>query len=161
MGENEQVIGGTDSQFTPIASQEDLDKIVLDRLHKERKKFADYEDLKTKAAKFDEIHPQFEDMNAKLADYESKIQTATQQLESYQKAEELSTLKAQVSKETGIPAAALRGQTLEELQQHAEVLKESFIPEPSPSLGRDGNQPGQGEMDVARQVARQVFGSKT
>lgn len=40
--------------FTPPASQADLDRIVEQRLARERSKFADYDDLKAKAAKFDE-----------------------------------------------------------------------------------------------------------
>jgi hypothetical protein len=41
--------------FTPPASQADLDRIVEQRLARERQKFADYDDLKAKAAKVDEL----------------------------------------------------------------------------------------------------------
>lgn len=41
--------------YTPPASQADLDRIVEQRLARERSKFADYDDLKGKAAKFDEL----------------------------------------------------------------------------------------------------------
>ncbi|MGI5493827.1 hypothetical protein [Microtetraspora malaysiensis] len=41
--------------FTPITSQEELNKLLSDRLARERAKFADYGDLKAKAAKLDEI----------------------------------------------------------------------------------------------------------
>lgn len=41
--------------FTPIASQADLDKIISERLSRERAKYADYADLKTKASEFDKI----------------------------------------------------------------------------------------------------------
>lgn len=42
-------------EFKPIASQEDLDRIIGERLSRERGKYADYDDLKAKAAKFDEV----------------------------------------------------------------------------------------------------------
>jgi hypothetical protein len=42
-------------EFKPIASQEDLDRVIGDRLARERAKFGDYDDLKAKAAKFDEV----------------------------------------------------------------------------------------------------------
>lgn len=41
--------------YTAPASQADLDKIVEQRLARERQKFVDYDDLKAKAAKFDEV----------------------------------------------------------------------------------------------------------
>lgn len=41
-------------EFTPITSQDDFDRRIGDRLAKERTKFADYDDLKAKATKFDE-----------------------------------------------------------------------------------------------------------
>jgi hypothetical protein len=40
--------------FKAPSTQEDLDRIVEQRLARERAKFADYDDLKAKAAKFDE-----------------------------------------------------------------------------------------------------------
>jgi hypothetical protein len=41
--------------YTPPATQDDLNRIVEGRLAKERARFADYDDLKAKAAKFDEV----------------------------------------------------------------------------------------------------------
>lgn len=48
---------GTESggdEFKPITSQADLDKLIGERVKRERAKFSDYPDLKAKAAKFDE-----------------------------------------------------------------------------------------------------------
>lgn len=42
-------------EFTPITSQDDLNRIIADRISRERAKFSDYKDLKAKAAKFDEL----------------------------------------------------------------------------------------------------------
>lgn len=41
--------------FKAITSQADLDKIIGDRVTRERAKFADYKDLKTKAAEYDKL----------------------------------------------------------------------------------------------------------
>lgn len=41
--------------FTPITSQDELNKALAARLERERAKYADYQDLKTKASKFDEL----------------------------------------------------------------------------------------------------------
>lgn len=47
--------GGSSGGYTPPASQEDLDRIVAARLTRERARYADYDDLKAKAAKFEQI----------------------------------------------------------------------------------------------------------
>lgn len=41
--------------FKPITSQADLDALIANRLGRERSKFADYDDLKAKATRLDEI----------------------------------------------------------------------------------------------------------
>lgn len=43
----------TTSTFQPVQSQEDLDRIVGARLAREREKYADYNDLKSKATEYD------------------------------------------------------------------------------------------------------------
>lgn len=45
----------TGNAFTAITTQADLDKVIGDRLARERGKFADYADLKTKADEFDRL----------------------------------------------------------------------------------------------------------
>lgn len=54
-GSNSGDDAGKGSQFTPITSQDDLNKIIADRVSRERSKYGDYKDLKTKAAEFDKI----------------------------------------------------------------------------------------------------------
>lgn len=46
--------GGQSGNYTPPATQADLDRIIADRIARERAKYADYDDLKAKAAKYDE-----------------------------------------------------------------------------------------------------------
>jgi hypothetical protein len=53
MSEESATSEGESTEFKPITSQEDLNKILGDRL--KRAKPADYEDLKAKAARFDEV----------------------------------------------------------------------------------------------------------
>ena len=53
-GEGQQQTGG-ESAFTPPASQADLDRIIQDRIARERSKFADYDDLKAKATEYDQF----------------------------------------------------------------------------------------------------------
>jgi hypothetical protein len=44
---------GAENEFKPITSQEDLDKLIGARINKVKSQFADYDDIKTKAAEFD------------------------------------------------------------------------------------------------------------
>lgn len=44
-----------ENTFTPPASQADLDKIIQDRIARERNKFADYDSLKAKATEYDQF----------------------------------------------------------------------------------------------------------
>lgn len=46
--------GGDGKEFKPPATQADLDRIISDRLARERQRFSDYESLKAKAEKYDE-----------------------------------------------------------------------------------------------------------
>ena len=41
--------------FTPITSQDDLNRVIAERVQRERGKYADYNDLKAKAGRLDEI----------------------------------------------------------------------------------------------------------
>lgn len=66
----------TDGGFKAITSQDDLNRVLGDRLERERAKFKDYDDLKAKAAKFD----QAEDANKTEID-KAREQTATAQAE--------------------------------------------------------------------------------
>lgn len=51
--------GGTTStagdEFKPITSQDDLNRVIADRVQRERAKYADYKDVKTKAAEYDKL----------------------------------------------------------------------------------------------------------
>lgn len=58
-------------EFTPITSQDDLNRVLDDRLKRERAKYADYKDVKAKAARLDEIEQanlsELEKVNARAA----------------------------------------------------------------------------------------------
>lgn len=64
--------GGTtapaNDEFKPVTSQDDLNRIIADRVARERAKYADYKDLKVKAARLDEIEAANKTEAQKLAD---------------------------------------------------------------------------------------------
>lgn len=67
----------TADEFKAITTQDDLNKVINERLTRERAKFADYKDLKAKATKLDEIEQANQseaDKTAKrIADLETEL----------------------------------------------------------------------------------------
>lgn len=64
-------------EFTAITSQDDLNKVIDERLKRERAKFADYKDLKAKADKFDQAEQanqsEAEKTAKRIADLETEL----------------------------------------------------------------------------------------
>ncbi len=67
----------TADEFTAITTQDDLNKVINERLTRERAKFADYKDLKAKATKLDEIEQanqsEAEKTAKRIADLETEL----------------------------------------------------------------------------------------
>lgn len=67
-------------EFKPITSQQELNAALKDRLDRERAKFKDYNDIKAKAAKLDEIEQanlsELEKSNGRITTAESERDTA-------------------------------------------------------------------------------------
>lgn len=72
------------SGFTPISSQEDLDRIIGARLSREREKFADYEALRAKAGELDQLREQ------QMSETERAVQQARREAEAAARADEQS-----------------------------------------------------------------------
>lgn len=109
-----------DGDWTPPATQADLNRIIEARLAREREKFKDYPDLKAKAEKFDEVE---EAQKSELEKALARADEAEKKIHVFESERQIQSWKADVSKDTGVPAEVLHGSTLEELQAHAEVLK--------------------------------------
>lgn len=127
--------------FTPITTQEDLDKVIGARLARERDKYADYDDLKAAASK--------------LADAEARLAQIDAQAA-------LDKIRSEVAQEVGVPADLLRGSTKDELAAHAAALAEALQARPSvPVIPTQGATPGVSDADSARRAfAQKLFGSK-
>lgn len=116
-------------KFKTIESQEDLDRIVQSRLARERSKFADYDDLKTKAEEFDKLQ------DSQKTELQKASDTATKAV-ARAEAAELKALRLEVAAGKGLsPSQAKRlvGKTKEELEADADELLDSFKDEGSGS----------------------------
>lgn len=127
--------------FTPITTQEDLDKVIGARLAREREKYSDYDDLKAAASK--------------LADAEARLAQIDAQAA-------LDKIRNDVAQEAGVPADLLRGSTKDELTAHAAVIAEALKARPSvPVIPTQGATPSVSDADSARRAfAQELFGSK-
>lgn len=141
--------GGGSGNYTPPATQAELDRIIADRLSRERSKYADYEDLQAKAQRLAEIEEANKTEAEKAAE---QLATLQAKVAEYETREQINAWKADVSKETGVPAAVLAGNTLEEIQAHAESLKPLITPSAQPAAAQTvptiGNQPDRPAQSV-------------
>lgn len=110
--------GGT-QVYTPPATQEALDQIIKARIDRERAKFADYDELKTKLASYEQAQQvsksELETLQTKLKDAEAKI-------EGFETKAQLDALRREVAKNTGVPVEAITGSTKEEMEAQAKVI---------------------------------------
>lgn len=149
--------GGSSGGYTPPATQDELNKIVEARLQRERAKYADYDDLKTKATKFDEVT---EASKTELQKERERAEAAERKAAAYEAKEQVAAWASEIVKGSNIPANALRGSTKEELTEHFEVLK-SIAPAPAQKRGTppgkraaDGDKPGSRAAEALREMRR-------
>lgn len=160
-GGTDQGVGGGDSGYTPPATQADLDRIIGERLGRERSKFADYDDLKSKAEQFqaieDEQKTEYQRLQESLEAERNRAAELEQSLAAKDQAiaeREFSFTKSEIAREKGVPVENLTGTTREELEASAEALvkwREENTPKPKRSLRSGANI--QEDMTTARQKA--------
>jgi len=127
-------------------TQADVDRIVAERIKRERAKFADYDELKSKAGEKATVEE-------RLAAMEKRATEA-----------EVTALRANIASNHGISAEDrdlfLTGTTEEALTAQAERLaaRDSEQKQKSPHVPREGNNPRPPD-DERRATARQLFGS--
>lgn len=106
-------------------TQADIDRIVADRLARQKAQFGDYDDLKTKAAELEELRKAQMTKEELLA---SELEAANKRIEAAEAAKakvELDALRARIATEHKLPAALagrLTGTNEEELKADAAAL---------------------------------------
>lgn len=116
---NETMDNGTVTEQTQAErtfTQAELDEIVKNRVAKEKARFQDYEALKEKASKFDEIE---EANKTELQKATEKAEALQNQIDAMTKAQTIREMHAKVAKDTGVPAELLHGESEEECMEQA------------------------------------------
>lgn len=121
-------------------TQEEMNAIITDRLNRERSKYADYEDLKAKAAKFDEAE---EAGKSELQKANEKATALQAQIDALTKEKSLRDLRQKVAKETGVPESLLSGETEEICTEQAKAILAFAKPAGYPNV-QDGGEPDAG-----------------
>lgn len=133
--------------YVAPASQADLDRIIADRLSREKAKYADYDDAKAKAAEYDKAQEAAKTEAQKLADRLAAAEAKAQEAE-------VKALRAEVAQAKGVPAALLTGATQEALEAAADALIAFRGEAPKPAApsangqGRVGEPVGAGVKQV-------------
>lgn len=137
-----------------LHTQADMDKVVEGRLERQRKQFADYDDLKTKAGKVDTISKEWED-KLKVKD------TEIGELSSKVKIAELGTEKVKIIHEFGLKDELhefVTGETVDEMRERAEKLAKG-VGGGKVVIKKNGK-PGDDNTTDSKSIAKNLFGSK-
>lgn len=125
-------------EFSPIESQDELNRIVSARVARERAKYADYDDLKASVAGIDTLKAEHA---TALEAVKAEKETADAEVARLN----AEVLKLSIASEKGVPAKLLTGSTKEELEAAAKALLEfkgagsgSHAPHNGPMFGLEG-----------------------
>lgn len=117
-------------------TQAELDKIVSERLTRDRAKYADYEELKVKAEKFDKMD---EANKSELQKAIERADALESELNSLKKAAEVRELRERVATAAGVPASLLTGEDEETCKAQAKSILE--FAKPAYPKVKDGGEP--------------------
>ena len=155
------------SDFTPIETQEQLDKVIGERIRraeqKAAEKYADYEDLKTQNAGYvtqiSQLQTQLQAQADKAKESETSIADLTAKVHQY----ETASVKTKVALEMGLPyqmASRLTGDDEKAIRADAEAMKQligaQVGPAPLGSTEPSSTKGGSGTSQLWAAVASQM-----
>ena len=140
-------------------TQAEVDAIVGDRLKRERGKWADYDELKSKAAKFDEMEEANKTELQKAIEARDTLQA---ELDGIKAENAIRDIRAAVANETGVPAHLLTATTEDECREQAKSILEYASPKGYPTIRDAGEVSKLGKPTTRQQFAEwaeQAFGN--
>lgn len=102
-------------------TQAEMNAIIEGRLAREREKYSDYDSLKEKAGKFDEIQ---EANKTEIQKANEKAEVLAKELESLKASNTIKAAREKVAKETAVPVELLTGNDEESCKAQAGQKKE-------------------------------------
>lgn len=131
-------------------TQAEVDAVVSERLKREREKYKDFEALKEKAAKLDEIEANGKTELQKATEKAEKLE---KELESIKKANEIRAIRDKVAEETGVPASLLSGETEDACKEQATAIMNFKSSDGYPNVQDGGELQGKQKGSTAQQFA--------
>ena len=131
-----QEVNATQEQQEAKFTQADLDRIVKDRLTREREKYGDYDALKAKADKFDEIEEASKTELQKATERATALQS---ELDALKNAEKVRLMREKVAHDTGVPASLLTAESEDACKEQAKQILEFSRPSGYPQV-KDGGE---------------------
>lgn len=117
-------------------TQAELNAIVQKRLGEQAAKYENYEELKAKAQRLDEIQEQ---NKSELQKATEKADALQKELDVIKKANSVREIREDVAKELGVPAHLLKGETKEECEAQAKDILSFAKPKSYPNV-KDGGE---------------------
>ena len=112
-------------------TQAELNAIVQKRLGEQASKYENYEELKAKALKFDEIEEQ---SKSELQKANERADALAKELDGLKQADSVRKIREEVSTELGVPANLLSGSTKEECEAQAKGILNFAKPNTYPNV---------------------------
>lgn len=135
--------------FTPITTQAELDKLMEHRVMRERDKYRGFDEYKAAADELEKLKEADKSELEKAISRAEKAEAKAKQLEASARVERW---KQEVSDKEKVPASLLRGQTKEEIEQHAQAIKAAYKDQSlaAPHVPGDGggDQPSESKEDL-------------
>lgn len=127
-------------------TQAEMDAIIGDRLARERAKYADYEDVKAKASKYDEEQ---EASKTELQKATERADALQKQIDVMTKEKDIQKIRDKVASEMKVPASLLTGDTEEACKTQAQGILDFAKPQGGSTI-RDGGEvtPPGGKKDT-------------
>ena len=105
----------------------------------------------------DELTGKYQSVTAERDSLSQERDALAQKVAEFEAKEQRATLAAEISEATGVAAAALRGDTREELEAHAAQLK-SLLPTTAPAIPGAAQKPSSSApVDPVREFTRNLF----
>ena len=150
---NQEVNEPAEKTFT----QDEVNAIIAERLKRDRGERADYDELKAKAAKLDEIE---EANKTELQKANERAESLQKELNAIKTAQTLRDIRDKVSGETGVPVNLLTGSTEEECRAQADSINAFARPKAYPNV-KDAGEASYTPKATTRDKFAEWFNSNT
>jgi len=135
MGTDNQEATGNDATQKTF-TQEEVDAIINGRFGRMMEKYKDYDDLKAKADKFDEMEEASKSELQKATERATALQN---ELDDLKKLNAVKEMREKIAKDTGVPASLLTGDSEDACKEQAKQILEFSKPSAYPNV-RDGGE---------------------